>query len=869
MSMQKLVFCLFLFAAVTGKAQQHISLNGTWQIAQGSALTVPADFTGTVPVPGMVDLATPAFTEVGVRSQQREAFWYKRTFRMSPGPLPQIVRLKINKAMYGARVLINGLVVADRMESFVPLEVNIREALKPGGVENEIVIRVLANRSDVPLQVISGRDLERVKYIPGIFDDVSLLCSGTPLIQSVQAVPDIDDGSVFLQVALSNDNGKAVSSPVTCRVREKASGRVVAEQTMSPVAFAGYEEKTVGQRIVLPNPTLWSDKNPFLYEVDISTRGDSSSTVFGMREFHFDTVSHMAVLNHKTLPMLGTNVCFYRFLEDSLRGSLAWDTAWVRTMFRKFKAENWNCLRFTIGPPPQFWFDIADEEGILIQNEYAVWLQPHSVFGPEADFLEWKQLAKEYAAWMQEHWNHPSVVIWDAQNETFNDQTTPAMEAVRHLDLSNRPWENGWEHSKRNTDAQESHPYLFFSPDCDLAYLQTVTRSTFLIGWEENDNHPYNNPQIINEFEWLWLDRNGEPTEGSRDQYARFLPHSTEAERRAFYAKIMAIDYEFWRAAKRRAAAIMEFSSLCYSRPQGPRNVTSDHWIDLKSLTWDPYFSAAVKTACAPVIAVLDFYRKDLVAGRKQAVPVVVLNDSDKNWQGKIRLTLSRGDAPVWRTERTVSVDSFGRAELMIDVPMPATEGDYTLTSTCFAPGAATSMASASAADTTPVTGALPVTSTRDLTLRKAGKYGSALWQTATASSSNRDAEIRYLPQYAVDGNERSKWTSKPARDQPQWLEVTYDKPVSLSRAELHWGSGFPRQYELQYAGQDGKYTTLYTEQDGKGGTETVRFPKTTVQKLRLYIPPQQLPDATEKMTNIGVKKAMDEGFSVLELKTY
>jgi beta-galactosidase len=867
MSMQKLVFCLFMFAAVPGQAQQHISLNGIWQIAQGSALTVPVDFAGTVPVPGLVDLARPAFTEVGVRSPQREAFWYKRTFKMPAGPLPPIVRLKINKAMYGARVLINGLVVADRMESFVPLEVNIREALKPNGAENEIVVRVLANRSDVPLQVISGRDLERVKYIPGIFDDVTLLCSGTPFIQSVQAVPHINDSSVFFQVVLSNDKGKPTSSPVTFRIREKVSGRVVAEQTLASLAFEGYEEKTIGQRIALPNPNLWSDKTPFLYEAEIVTPGDTGTTVFGMREFHFDTVSHLAVLNNKTLPMLGTNVCFYRFLEDSLRGGLAWDTAWVRTMFRKFKAMNWNCLRFTIGPPPQCWFDIADEEGILIQNEYAVWLQPHSVFGPEADFVDWKQLAKEYAAWMQEHWNHPSVVIWDAQNETFNDQTTPAMEAVRHLDLSNRPWENGWEHSKRNTDAQESHPYLFFSPDCDLAYLQTVTRDKFLIGWEENDHHPYNNPQIINEFEWLWLDRNGQPTEGSKDQYARFLPHSTEAERRAFYAKIMAIDYEFWRAAKRRAAAIMEFSSLCYSRPQGPRNVTSDHWIDLKSLTWDPYFAAAVKTACSPVIAVLDFYRKDLVAGRTQAIPIVVLNDSDKNWQGKISLTLSRGDKQVWRMERQVSVDSFGRADLMLDVPMPAAEGDYTLASTCF--GSAPN----SRGVTVPVTGSrdvmAPVTSSREVTLRKAEKYGSALWQTATASSSNRDAEIRYLPQYAVDGNERSKWTSKPARDQPQWLEIAYDKPVSVSRVELHWGSGFPRQYELQYVDRNGHYATLHTAQNGMGATEIVRFPKTTLQKLRLYIPPQNLPDAQEKMTNIGIKKAMDEGFSVLELKTF
>ncbi len=844
----KALVVLMLFA-ITVAAQQHISLNGTWQIAQGSALTAPDNFGATIPVPGLVDLATPAFTEVGIRSKQREAFWYKRTFKMLAGKLPQIVRLKINKAMYGARVLINGMVVADRMENFVPLEVNIREALKTDGSDNEIMIRVLANRSDVPLQVISGRDLERVKYQPGIFDDVSLLCSGTPVIQRVQVVPNINDGSAGFQVLLVNDNGKQTSSPVKFIIKEKASGKIVTEQTIAPVFFEGYEEKTINPKITIPNVKLWSDKSPFLYEAEITTQSDKFTTTFGIREFHFDTLSHLAKLNNSTLPMLGTNVCFYRFLEDSLRGNLAWDTVWVRTMFKKFKALNWNCLRFTIGPPPQFWFDIADEEGILIQNEYAVWLQPHSVFGHEADFVDRKQLAKEYTAWMQDDWNHPSVVIWDAQNETFNDQTTPAMEAVRHLDLSNRPWENGWEHSKRITDAQESHPYLFFSPDCDLAYLQTVTRDKFLIGWEENDNHSYRNAQIINEFEWLWLDRNGQPTEGSKDQYAQFLPGSTEAQRRGFYAKIMAIDYEFWRTAKRRAAAIMEFSSLCYSRPQGPHNTTSDHWLDLKNLTWDPYFAAAVKEACSPVIAVVDFYRKDLVAGKSQAVPIVVLNDSEKNWQGKISLALLKGDKKVWNAERQISVDSFDRKDISFDVPMPVTEGNYRLVATCF--------------DKT------KVTSSRDVILRKADSYGSALWQTATASSSNRDAEIRYLPQFAVDGNEHSKWTSKPGKNEAQWLEINYAAPVAISRAEIHWGSGFPQQYELQYADQNGNYITLHNEQNGKGGTETISFPKITVNKLRLYIPPQKLPDAQEKMTNIGIKRAMDEGFSVQELKTF
>ena len=34
---------------------------------------------------------------------------------------------------------------------------------------------------------------------------------------------------------------------------------------------------------------------------------------------------------------------------------------------------NWNAFRFCIGPVPDNWLDIADEAGLLIQNEFFVW----------------------------------------------------------------------------------------------------------------------------------------------------------------------------------------------------------------------------------------------------------------------------------------------------------------------------------------------------------------------------------------------------------------------------------------------------------------------------------------------------------------
>ena len=35
---------------------------------------------------------------------------------------------------------------------------------------------------------------------------------------------------------------------------------------------------------------------------------------------------------------------------------------------------HWNSIRYCIGFPPDFWYDIADEEGFLIQDEFPIWL---------------------------------------------------------------------------------------------------------------------------------------------------------------------------------------------------------------------------------------------------------------------------------------------------------------------------------------------------------------------------------------------------------------------------------------------------------------------------------------------------------------
>jgi beta-galactosidase len=167
-----------------------LRLDGEWQVGEGAPDGIPKAFSSVVPVPGLVDMARPAFLEVGKKSPLRGAFWYRRTFTVG-GPPTDFAVLKIHKARYGAKVWVNGQVAGDHLPCFTPALLDVKKFLRFGGQENEIVVRVGADRECVPPDQPSGWDFEKYLYIPGIYDSVDLILTGAPYVRNVQVVPDI------------------------------------------------------------------------------------------------------------------------------------------------------------------------------------------------------------------------------------------------------------------------------------------------------------------------------------------------------------------------------------------------------------------------------------------------------------------------------------------------------------------------------------------------------------------------------------------------------------------------------------------------------------------------------------------------------
>jgi hypothetical protein len=676
-----------LLAAPVAPAQESskrsvISLNGIWDIEEGEKASMPARFQHSGPVPGLVSLARPPFTYPGPRVSDRksmdqidtlrEAFWYRRRFTVN-GPLPPVALLKIAKAMFGTRVFLNGIFLGEHFPCFTPGYFDAREALREG--VNDIAVCVGSCRSSLPLSVPTGFDFEKERYIPGIYDDVELILSGTPHVVRVQTAPDIVKGAVRVQVTLGHA-GSAGPSRIHFTVAEARSSRVVANAGMD-VPFAGRGGEETGDTVIpIQNPHLWSPEDPFLYDLTVRTEGDECRIRFGMREFRFDTTTHKAVLNGKPYFMRGSNITLYRFFEDEQCSDLPWRTDWVRSLHRSFKQFHWNSLRYCIGLPPEEWYRIADEEGFLLQDEFPVWYGgPGWCVWPKE--LGADELAREYAEWMQERWNHPSVVVWDASNETVSndgatDETADAVRRVRGLDLSKRPWDNSYSGQRAPGDVFESHPYHF--QDSNFT-LKDIAGSSIIPGGNVTANEG-KYPVIVNEYGWLWLNRDGTPTTLTRTLYDNLLgAHSSVEQRRHLYATYLAAETEFWRC-HRQCAAVMHFTALGYSRADGQ---TSDHFADVATLTYESEFLRYMPDAFSPVGLMLDEWGKDIPPDTLHDFKVIAINDLGKEWRGTIRLQILNESGIVSHNSMGVTLPPYGSRSVVIPCRAPRQTGTYTV----------------------------------------------------------------------------------------------------------------------------------------------------------------------------------------------
>jgi beta-galactosidase len=695
-----LSLCLFYVPSCFAQ-RLTISLNGTWQIEDSiEAEAMPQSFRHRVQVPGLAKLAIPTFEDVdkfesreyigtavnkglkpkseltqlvGVSKQKRNYFWYQTSFE-APAKR-ELAILKINKAQFGTVVWVNGKKIGEHLGCFTAGYFNLSDTINWQG-RNTLIVRVGAHPGVLPVSIPAGTDAEKIKWTPGIYDNVSLLLCNNPVIESVQIAPQIRSSEVLIQTRIKNYSRNKKDFDLINQVRSWKDNELVSSPVKETVSLGAHEEKTILQRLPIRNPILWSPETPFLYVVDTSTGSDNSSNRFGMREFRFDTATKKAYLNNKIFYLRGSNITLHRFFEDDKSGSLPWDEQWVRKLLADIpKKLHWNSFRFCIGPVPDKWLDIADEAGLLIQNEFFVW----------GYHKEWdtNEMIRQYSEWMRDNWNHPSVVIWDACNETVADiYAEKIIPSVRSLDLSDRPWDNGYNFPVGANDPVEDHPYI-------IGYEGIKTKNYTMFenltgAMSVNSPHPTAHAVIANEYGWLWVNRDGTPTELTHHVFEKLAPNATPNELIALNSYMLAALTEHFRAF-RNYAGILHFVYLTGSFPQA---FTSDNFKNVEKLELHPEFIDYMGEAFKPLGVYIHLWYPTLQAGTHKNFGIMMVNDEYQPKKGRLVISLeSASGTTVVSTERPFELEPLGQQSYKLGLALPSIKGDYMLKAKAYVEG--------------------------------------------------------------------------------------------------------------------------------------------------------------------------------------
>ena len=220
--------CIFL---CSGLAAQRVetSLNGKWEIEESWDAVQPKRFTHTIEVPGLVITAQPEFKDPdnyktaqylknsfviqqqgetpgidtvkrGINYQPRNWYWYRKEVTLPS--VTEVCLLRINKAQFGFEAWVNGKKAGSYLGCFSAVVFDISELVKKG--ENTIVIKVGAHPNMLPEEVCFGSDFEKIRWQAGIYDDVSLIQTNSPYIETIQIAPDIHTSEAMVQTVIIN-----------------------------------------------------------------------------------------------------------------------------------------------------------------------------------------------------------------------------------------------------------------------------------------------------------------------------------------------------------------------------------------------------------------------------------------------------------------------------------------------------------------------------------------------------------------------------------------------------------------------------------------------------------------------------------------
>jgi len=276
--------------------------------------------------------------------------------------------------------------------------------------------RVAAGKVPLAVRCDNSRNLETIpsdlsdfNRYGGLYRPVHLVYLPAGGIERVHASANLQaDGTWQLAVQVrfyrpygSHGSYRTYDGPITARVVAPEGHELVTVRMPAPADGATLDLPVM----VLPQPQLWSPDAPALYGVEVTAGESRVWTRFGLRTFEFVEKGPFK-LNGERLLLRGT----HRHEDHAGLGAAMTDELMEKEM-RLMKDMGVNFIRLGHYQQSRRILELCDELGLLVWEEIP-WCR--GGLGGESYRAQAKAMLR---AMIDEHRNHPSVILWGLGNE--------------------------------------------------------------------------------------------------------------------------------------------------------------------------------------------------------------------------------------------------------------------------------------------------------------------------------------------------------------------------------------------------------------------------------------------------------------------
>jgi beta-glucuronidase len=334
--------------------------------------------------------------------------WYRHAFRTWTDWQGRRVMLRFGAVNYRAKVWLNGVLVGESPDGFLPVEFDVTGVVTHDG-ENVLVVAVdnTPYPEDVPGPHVGWR-----RY-GGITRDVILYATDVLYLEDpwVVAMP---EGDLTYRVRVVNGRATAVETDLEINIY--GPDGVCQLLDIVRVALAPGEAREVTVSNWVPGAQPWSPATPVLYTAiaHLGT-GEEVPVQFGFRRI--EATPGGLLLNGEPIFLTGFNRH-----EDSPTALMASDDDTVKRDLLAMKQDaGANLVRLCHYPHDPHELDLCDQMGLLVFAEIPLYFWNDMAAGERLNDVRAATARRQLERMITRDRNHPSIIFWSVSNETHDD----------------------------------------------------------------------------------------------------------------------------------------------------------------------------------------------------------------------------------------------------------------------------------------------------------------------------------------------------------------------------------------------------------------------------------------------------------------